>query len=312
MHVHEHNLAHKLRLPVVALLVIGNLFLLSLLPSVVKASNIATQPHVAAQASSNYESPNAVTYGLSRMAYGLGQTLTTVGNVADAILQTCGNTIAQGGTMAATAVRTSATFTGRSIVSGAAYVVRIPGSIAGFVSNAPVVDTVIKPTDNTQIPIIGPTSSALTASAQLPAQPTATPISTTSDTTPAWPIHGEITTLFGVPHWPYQPTHTGLDISDGKAAGTTPITPYRPGRVLEAIRSNTGLGNHIIIDHGGGITSVYGHLNSISIQAGQDVTKATILGYEGSTGASTGTHLHFEIRLNGQPADPRSYISSPL
>jgi murein DD-endopeptidase MepM/ murein hydrolase activator NlpD len=69
------------------------------------------------------------------------------------------------------------------------------------------------------------------------------------------------------------------------------------------------LGNHVIVDHGNGVTSVYAHLHSISVQVGQDVTLDTTLGLEGSTGASTGTHLHFEIRVNGQAANPQQFIS---
>jgi murein DD-endopeptidase MepM/ murein hydrolase activator NlpD len=64
----------------------------------------------------------------------------------------------------------------------------------------------------------------------------------------------------------------------------------------------------LVIDHGGGLSSVYGHLYSISVKAGQMVDTNTVLGYEGSTGASTGTHLHFEIRVNGQPEDPKKFI----
>ena len=111
-----------------------------------------------------------------------------------------------------------------------------------------------------------------------------------------------------MPHWPYQPTHTGLDISDGQPAGRSEIKPFRPGHVIDIVRSNSGLGNHVIIDHGDGITSVYGHLASIVAVIGQAVDKTTVLGFEGSSGASTGTHLHFEIRVDGQARDPLQFI----
>jgi murein DD-endopeptidase MepM/ murein hydrolase activator NlpD len=65
----------------------------------------------------------------------------------------------------------------------------------------------------------------------------------------------------------------------------------------------------VIIDHGKGVTSVYAHLASISVKEGKKVGMDTVLGYEGTTGLSTGVHLHFEIRVNGQAADPRQFIS---
>jgi murein DD-endopeptidase MepM/ murein hydrolase activator NlpD len=69
------------------------------------------------------------------------------------------------------------------------------------------------------------------------------------------------------------------------------------------------LGNHVVVDHGNGVTSVYGHLDSTAVAIGQQVDLNTILGYEGTTGVSTGVHLHFEIRVQGQAADPRQFIS---
>jgi murein DD-endopeptidase MepM/ murein hydrolase activator NlpD len=108
---------------------------------------------------------------------------------------------------------------------------------------------------------------------------------------------------------PYQPTHTGIDISDGWRSGVTPIHPFKPGRVIQVIHSNAGFGNHVIIDHGGGLTSLYGHMYSTSAQVGQQVDSSSILGYEGTTGASSGPHVHFEIRLNGQPVNPHNYVS---
>jgi murein DD-endopeptidase MepM/ murein hydrolase activator NlpD len=161
-----------------------------------------------------------------------------------------------------------------------------------------------------EVPIIDPNSPELRAAlAALPPAKTGNKTTSKSNSGPAWPIRGAITTHFGVPHWPYQHTHSGMDISDGRAPGITPIKPFRPGRVIDTIHSNYGLGNHVIVDHGNGVTSVYAHLASISVRTGQAVDLGTTLGHEGSTGASTGTHLHFEIRVNGQAADPRQFIS---
>jgi murein DD-endopeptidase MepM/ murein hydrolase activator NlpD len=124
-----------------------------------------------------------------------------------------------------------------------------------------------------------------------------------------WPIHGRVTTQFGEPHQPWQPTHTGIDITSARAAGATPVSPFRAGTVTKVVHSYSGLGNHVSVDHGGGIVSIYGHLFSTQVLVGQTVRPGDTLGTEGSTGASTGTHLHFEIQVNGTPVNPRNYLA---
>lgn len=124
----------------------------------------------------------------------------------------------------------------------------------------------------------------------------------------AWPLNGIVTTEFGVPHYPWQRTHSGIDISSARSAGTAPVTAFRAGTVIETIYSYSGYGNHVAIDHGNGVTSLYAHLSSIAVSRGQVVQSGDILGREGSTGASTGAHLHFEIKVNGQPVNPRGHI----
>jgi murein DD-endopeptidase MepM/ murein hydrolase activator NlpD len=123
-----------------------------------------------------------------------------------------------------------------------------------------------------------------------------------------WPLRGKVTTEFGVPHRPWQPTHTGMDISSAQRSGSAAIVAFRDGTVVLVVRSSRGLGNHVIVDHGSGITSVYGHLYSSNVLEGQRVRAGDVIGREGSTGASTGTHLHFEIRENNIPKSPRRYI----
>jgi murein DD-endopeptidase MepM/ murein hydrolase activator NlpD len=191
--------------------------------------------------------------------------------------------------------------------NGALFVLRIPGNTLEYIGNTRLVSAMIRPSeaDHEPVPIIDPNSPELFKARTAMANTTSP---SGADATPAWPIHGEITTAFGVYHMPYQQTHTGIDISDGAPAGVTPIHPFKPGKVIEVIHGNTGLGNHVVIDHGSGVTSVYGHLASTSVQVGQVVDKSTTLGFEGSTGVSTGTHLHFEIRVNGQAADPHNFI----
>jgi murein DD-endopeptidase MepM/ murein hydrolase activator NlpD len=128
-----------------------------------------------------------------------------------------------------------------------------------------------------------------------------------SSVAPVWPIHGKVTTEFGVPHQPWQRTHTGIDISSAKPSGVTVVTVFEPGTVVDISRSG-GYGNHVTVDHGGGLTSLYGHLNDISVRAGQAVRPGDVLGHEGRTGTATGTHLHFEVLLNGTPVNPHRYV----
>jgi murein DD-endopeptidase MepM/ murein hydrolase activator NlpD len=199
-----------------------------------------------------------------------------------------------------------------ALISGIAhtivFIVQIPINVYEAVSNTKVVNAVITPADHMHaddVPIIDPNDPALAAAKKaLPA------VSSTSQAPQEaqWPIHGAITTYFGEKGPHYHPTHTGIDISDGQRSGVTPVRPFRSGKVIVAERSG-GLGNHVIIDHGSGITSVYGHMYSIAVKVGQDVDTTTELGREGTTGVSTGPHVHFEIRVNGQATDPRGFIA---
>lgn len=201
----------------------------------------------------------------------------------------------------------------RGIGNGVLFVVRLPGNAVRHASAVTLGSAIIKPADNRQAETI---DTSLYAFAP---QPTATlaaakqtPVATTAKPTSqrvVWPMHGAVTTLFGVPEPPYQPIHTGIDISDGAAPGVTPIHPFKAGIVTATIYSYSGLGNHVIVDHGSGLTSVYAHLDSIAVKKGQKVTTTSTVGREGTTGVSTGVHLHFEIRVNGTPVDPRNYIS---
>jgi murein DD-endopeptidase MepM/ murein hydrolase activator NlpD len=193
-----------------------------------------------------------------------------------------------------------------STVHTAVSVARVPGRVALTVSKPASLVGVVRPaaTDKTPPPTINSSPaqgmsaiSAATAAAQ----------ATHTKERPRWPIHGIITTYFGVPEMPYESVHTGLDISDGKPPGVSPVKPFLSGVVIAAVQGG-GLGNHVIIDHGGGLTSVYGHLYSLSVHVGEKVGQNTTLGYEGSTGVSTGTHLHFEIRVHDQPENPLNFI----
>ena len=99
--------------------------------------------------------------------------------------------------------------------------------------------------------------------------------------------------------------HTGIDIP---ATTGTPIRAAESGQVITASYQGA-YGNCVIIDHGNGYSTLYGHQSSIAVSVGDTVTRGQTIGYVGSTGYSTGPHLHFEIRVNGSPQDPLNYTS---
>jgi murein DD-endopeptidase MepM/ murein hydrolase activator NlpD len=115
-----------------------------------------------------------------------------------------------------------------------------------------------------------------------------------------WPTRGTITSNFGR-RWGR--LHKGIDIANRKG---TPIYAADSGVVTFSGRSG-GYGNLVKISHGGLLT-YYGHLSSRSVSVGQNVKRGQLIGYMGSTGNSTGSHLHFEVRVNGTAVNPRRYL----
>ena len=119
----------------------------------------------------------------------------------------------------------------------------------------------------------------------------------------SWPVSGTITSPFGWRPNPFGGSpdfHPGLDIA--APSGTT-VTAAAGGTVILA-QWYGGYGNFILIDHGGGVASGYGHLSAIYVSVGQQVQRGQAIGAVGSTGHSTGPHLHFEVRIAGKPVDP--------
>lgn len=101
--------------------------------------------------------------------------------------------------------------------------------------------------------------------------------------------------------------HSGVDISGNGVYGK-PVIASDGGRVVESSYGwNSGYGNYIIVDHGGGYRTLYAHLSSILVKTGQTVSKGQQIGLAGSSGNSTGPHLHFEIQINGRTVNPLSY-----
>jgi murein DD-endopeptidase MepM/ murein hydrolase activator NlpD len=116
-----------------------------------------------------------------------------------------------------------------------------------------------------------------------------------------WPASGPVTSEFG---YRWGRLHAGIDIGAGYGA---PIRAAKGGVVIFSGVQN-GYGNVVIIDHGGGFTTLYGHQSRIAIGDGADVDAGQVIGYVGSTGHSTGPHLHFETRVGGSPQNPRRYL----
>ena len=119
-----------------------------------------------------------------------------------------------------------------------------------------------------------------------------------------WPTQGIITLEFGETSR-YQIFHTGLDIA-GKL--NDPINPAMDGVVVYAGEIFWGYGKHIIIDHQNNIKTIYAHLNQIYVYEGQQVATDQVIGSQGSTGWSTGVHLHFQVNVFGIPVNPRVFL----
>jgi murein DD-endopeptidase MepM/ murein hydrolase activator NlpD len=122
-----------------------------------------------------------------------------------------------------------------------------------------------------------------------------------------WPVRGWVTSGFGPRISPFtsQPAmHDGLDIG---AAPNTPVRAPAGGSVRWA-GFDAKMGNTIVIDHGYGIETLYGHLAKIQVRTGQRVNRGDLIGLVGSTGLSTGPHLHYTVRVKGQPVNPLRYI----
>jgi murein DD-endopeptidase MepM/ murein hydrolase activator NlpD len=98
--------------------------------------------------------------------------------------------------------------------------------------------------------------------------------------------------------------HTGVDFD---ASEGTPIHAAESGTVVSAGWMG-GYGNATIIDHGNGLATLYAHQSAILVSGGQHVTRGQVIGRVGCTGACTGPHLHFEVRVNGTPVDPMPYL----
>jgi murein DD-endopeptidase MepM/ murein hydrolase activator NlpD len=116
-----------------------------------------------------------------------------------------------------------------------------------------------------------------------------------------WPVSGPVTSGYG---WRWGRMHEGIDIA---VPTGTPVAAAASGQVIVAGWMG-GYGNLVVIDHGGGLATAYGHNSSFAVGSGSTVSQGQTIAYAGSTGNSTGPHVHFEVRVNGSPVDPLGYL----
>lgn len=122
-----------------------------------------------------------------------------------------------------------------------------------------------------------------------------------------WPVRGSIGSAFGRRRDPFTgapDNHMGVDIV---GIWGTPVHSPADGIIIFSARQSD-YGNLIVVNHGNGLTTRYGHLSRFAIRNGQVVHKGQVLGYVGTTGRSTAPHLHYEVRLNDRPVNPRTYL----
>ena len=122
------------------------------------------------------------------------------------------------------------------------------------------------------------------------------------------PSAGSITSGYGMRRHPilgYSRMHTGVDF---RAAYGSPVYASHSGTVILAGRMG-GYGKAVVISHGGGLSTLYGHNSQLHVSVGQDVERGDVIANAGSTGLSTGPHLHFEVRVNGSPQNPMNWLN---
>ena len=127
---------------------------------------------------------------------------------------------------------------------------------------------------------------------------------TISVTPSIWPAQGVVSSPYGL-RWGGSDFHPGIDIANDMG---TPIRATADGVVSVAGWNSGGYGNMVDINHGNGVMTRYGHASYVVVSAGQQVRRGQIIAYMGSTGFSTGPHVHYEVRINGQAVDPSGYL----
>jgi len=122
-----------------------------------------------------------------------------------------------------------------------------------------------------------------------------------------WPVEGWVTSGFGMRRSPFsgrREFHGAIDIAS--RSGKEIIAPA--DGIVSIVEHRSDLGNTVTLDHGNGLTTAYAHLLRSSVQKGKSVRRGEVIGYVGSTGRSTGPHLHYVVQINGVPVNPRKYL----
>ncbi len=130
-----------------------------------------------------------------------------------------------------------------------------------------------------------------------------------ADAPSIWPVEGRVGSSFGEREDPFNGEgkfHTGVDI---EAPYGTPVRASADAEVSGA-SMGAGYGREVVLDHGHGFLTVYGHLSAIAVVAGQRVIRGQVIGYVGQSGRATGPHLHYEVRINNVPVNPHKYLRS--
>jgi len=152
-----------------------------------------------------------------------------------------------------------------------------------------------------EIDALQASSAALAAQIRAEQQSSSSETATPSSAGLIWPVNGPITSPFG---WRWGRLHQGIDI--GVPTGT-PIHAAAAGKVIYC-GWETGYGNLVVLDNGGDLATAYAHQSAIAVTCGEEVSQGETIGYVGCTGHCTGPHLHFEVRINGNPVDPLGYL----
>ncbi len=119
----------------------------------------------------------------------------------------------------------------------------------------------------------------------------------------AWPVSGTVSSSFGNRSGR---RHDGVDIL---APSGTEVRAAAPGVAVYAGDGMRGYGNAVVLDHGDGVTTLYGHLAAIRVESAESVSAGGPIGTVGRTGNATTSHLHFELRVDGEPVDPQKYLA---
>ena len=128
-----------------------------------------------------------------------------------------------------------------------------------------------------------------------------------ADAPSMWPIEGRVASSFGEREDPINGEgafHSGLDID---APWGTPVRAAADGNVSDA-SMGAGYGREVVLNHGHGVETVYGHLSSVAVVPGQHVARGQVIGYVGQSGRATGPHLHYEVRVHNVPVNPHKYL----